>query len=284
MTSYFLRFDLTGATLVLVCTGLGFDLHPPAFLFAPQKIFYIKNLKFFPPVAFTITPCLYLLMPKQIEVTPELGVPLSIEPEFYDLHERTAAACETISELQDHGMEVIHTSEDRDAAATLLHGYAQNPEGVSRQVTNARASTLTPASLLQLRNYLDEFGRAVVTSSVELRYLVTNRLLEESQNPDPRVRIRALELLGKISDVGLFTERAEVMITHQSTDELKQKLRDKLQKLSGRMEYPVEDATVIDVDAELGLDIEETPESGEEKAENEVVEGDSAAETPESDE
>ena len=71
------------------------------------------------------------------------------------------------------------------------------------------------------------------------------------------MRIRALELLGKVSDVGLFAEKSEVTITHQSTDDLRTKLREKLQMLSAPMEV-VRDAVVIDgefmdVDAELGL-------------------------------
>lgn len=97
----------------------------------------------------------------------------------------------------------------------------------------------------------------MVQSAIEVRHLVTNRLLEESQNPDPRIRIRALELLGKHSDVGLFSEKAEVTVTHQTTDELKERLRSKLQKL---IKKDVEDAEiveiggdVIDVDAEMGL-------------------------------
>ena len=69
------------------------------------------------------------------------------------------------------------------------------------------------------------------------------------------MRIRALELLGKISDVGLFTDRSEVLVTHQSTDELRAKLKEKLQRLSARVTPDnVEDAQVIDVDAELGFE------------------------------
>jgi hypothetical protein len=88
---------------------------------------------------------------------------------------------------------------------------------------------------------------------VELRHTVTNRLLEESQNPDPRIRIRALELLGKISDVGLFTDRSEVTVTHQSTDELRAKLREKLVKLTRPAQSVQLGGEIIDVDAELGL-------------------------------
>jgi len=99
----------------------------------------------------------------------------------------------------------------------------------------------------------------VVKSATQVRHLVTNKLIEETENPDPRIRIRALELLGKISDVGLFAEKSEVTITHQTTDDLKDRLREKLTRLVNP--EPVEEAIVIDgtsidVDKELGLDDE----------------------------
>tara|TARA_R110000851_G_scaffold77728_4_gene171191 strand:+ start:91 stop:324 length:234 start_codon:yes stop_codon:yes gene_type:complete len=65
--------------------------------------------------------------------------------------------------------------------------------------------------------------------------------------------MRALELLGKISDVALFAEKSEITITHQSTDDLRDRLRGKLERLVvGEL---FEDAVIaeIDVDAELGL-------------------------------
>jgi hypothetical protein len=94
---------------------------------------------------------------------------------------------------------------------------------------------------------LTEFGRHVVDSAITVRHLVTNKLVLETENPDPRVRIKALELLGKMSDVGLFTEKSEVTITHQTTDDLKAKLRHKLQKLS--QPDNIEDAVIIDGEA-----------------------------------
>jgi hypothetical protein len=88
----------------------------------------------------------------------------------------------------------------------------------------------------------------VVESSLQLRNLVTNKLIIEADNPDARVRMRALELLGKFSDVGLFTEKSEVTITHQTTDDIKEKLRAKLNKLI-EPEPEVEDAIILDHDA-----------------------------------
>jgi hypothetical protein len=92
---------------------------------------------------------------------------------------------------------------------------------------------------------------------VTVRHLVTNKLILETENPDPRVRIRALELLGKISDVGLFSEKSEVTVTHQSTDDLKAKLRRKLEKLVNPVEEIVLDGEIIDLDVELGISASE---------------------------
>jgi hypothetical protein len=192
-----------------------------------------------------------------LEITVDLGVEIPPDISYLDLRARARAACEAIAVLQEHGMKVRETNEDKEVAASLLSSYVADPETTSATANTVRAAELTPASLRNLRVYLDEYGQKVVDHAVELRYVVTNRLLEESQNPDPRIRIRALELLGKISDVGLFTERSEVLVTHQSTDELRTKLRQKLQKLLKPVQIGGE---TIDVDAELGLTPPKTDE------------------------
>jgi len=115
---------------------------------------------------------------------------------------------------------------------------------------------LTPASLLMTNSILQEFGHSVVESARQIRHLVTNKLVLEADNPDPRVRIRALELLGKISDVALFAEKSEVTITHQSTDDIRNKLRSKLAKLinpEDENDIIIIDGEATDVDTELGL-------------------------------
>lgn len=192
-------------------------------------------------------------------LTPDTGVPLLPQQPTTDLYERVKATAHTADILAGLGMKIDPPSNsDNDVAATLAASYAADPEKTSRAVSNTRAATMTPASLIQTRSILDEFGTAVVRHSVEIRHLVTNKLLIESENPDPRVRIRALELLGKISDVGLFTERSEVLITHQSTDDLRKKLREKFNRILDNDKPDVVDAVivggdVIDLDKELGI-------------------------------
>tara|TARA_R110000796_G_scaffold5247_1_gene19912 strand:+ start:41 stop:634 length:594 start_codon:yes stop_codon:yes gene_type:complete len=193
-----------------------------------------------------------------MNLTPETGIPITDEVKSIPLPERAAALDKTVSELEKHGLTIDPDEADKEVAATLATAYASAPDKTSQKVTNKRAAKITPASIRLTSNILEEFNHSVVESSKQLRNLVTNKLVIESENPDPRVRMRALELLGKISDVGLFTEKSEVTITHQTTDDLKEKLRGKLAKLVNPPP-PIEDAVIIpnedlDVAEEFGFD------------------------------
>lgn len=186
---------------------------------------------------------------------PEIGVPYSDEVPYMDLRARAEAACNTAAMLAEHGLDIEPSAEDEETAAKLTLAYADNPEKTSKKVTNKRAAKLPPPALVATHGILTQFGHSVVESATQVRHLVTNKLIEETENPDPRVRIRALELLGKISDVGLFTDKTEVTITHRTTDELRESLRSKLAKLVNPEEN-IEEAvyTEVDVDAELGIE------------------------------
>jgi len=197
-------------------------------------------------------------------IEPEIGVPFTDDMPNIDLKERAEVACKTAQKLSEHGLDLSPTGEDEDTAAKLALAYADNPEETSKKVTTKKAATLTPASIVLTNNILQEFGHSVAESATQIRHLVTNKLLMESENADPRIRIRALELLGKISDVGLFAEKSEVTITHQSTEDLRDKLRGKLEKLVNPMDGAVDaeytdsevvlDEEVLDLRKVMGVD------------------------------
>ena len=192
-------------------------------------------------------------------VEPELGVKIDKNTPSIDLKDRMESAANTAKELGEHGLNVEPTKEDKDVAAKLTVAYADNPESTSKKVTAKKAAALTPASLVLTNNILKEFGQSVVESATHIRHLVTNKLLLETENPDPKVRIRALELLGKMSDVSLFAEKSEVTVTHQSTDDLREKLRAKLNKLvkvEDDRAPVVIDGESFDLDKELGVEDE----------------------------
>lgn len=148
-----------------------------------------------------------------------------------DLIETARAAAAAASMLSSYGLEIEETEEDLKTASALATQYAKDPMSVSQAATPARISNQTPAALRMTAEILNRFGHSIVKDAVQVRHMVTNKLIEETENPDPRIRLRALELLGKITDVGLFTERSEVTVTHQTTDDIREKLRAKLNQM-----------------------------------------------------
>jgi hypothetical protein len=73
---------------------------------------------------------------------------------------------------------------------------------------------------------------AASTSALSRRRLVLERLEHEAVNAESdSARVRALELLGKTHDVGLFVERIETDSSDRSPDELRRELQDKLTAL-----------------------------------------------------
>jgi hypothetical protein len=88
-----------------------------------------------------------------------------------------------------------------------------------------------PEVIVHIAAMLDEYDKTVVKSAAQMRTYVTNKLILETENPDPRIRLKSLELLGKISDVGLFTDKTEITLRHRPTEELEQMLRERLTKV-----------------------------------------------------
>ena len=72
-----------------------------------------------------------------------------------------------------------------------------------------------------------------------------------------RSRLKALGLLGKITEVGLFTEKIEVKKTDLTEAEIDKKLKEKLAKF-----MDVSDAEVIDIEPVEEKDIDpENPDA-----------------------
>jgi hypothetical protein len=148
-----------------------------------------------------------------------------------ELLRSATAAANAARLLESHGLDLTVTKEDQRTASSLMSAYATDPTSTSLAATPTNLGRLTPAALVLTSELLQQFGHEIVKDAIQVRHLVMNKLVQETDNPDPRIRIRALELLGKITDVGLFTERSEVTVTHQTTDDLRVKLREKLMKL-----------------------------------------------------
>jgi hypothetical protein len=92
---------------------------------------------------------------------------------------------------------------------------------------------------------LSEYDHELINSAVRIREYTKNKLLVESENPDGKIRIRALELLGKMKDVGLFTDRIEITHKTKTDEELEAELQKKLERYMGSA-LVVEDAEEVE--------------------------------------
>lgn len=146
---------------------------------------------------------------------PEVGVDV---PEsnfnFQDVYEKARIACNTALELNQRGMPIEIDKEDELFAERIIKEEISIP-------TNYNFSAGTAVKLGAL---LQEYDVQVAKSAAQLRTVSTNKLIEMLDDPDPKVRLKAIELIGKIADVGLFAERTEITINHKSTIELQQEL------------------------------------------------------------
>ncbi len=161
-------------------------------------------------------------------IEPDFSIPIPDKPTpLTDFTEKVEAACRTIEE---YDIEAVITEETAEEAEEAIYQMASSPDPDKINKQLAKQNHL-PAYYVQARSILDAYSHKVVDHAMQLRLLVTNKLIIETENEDAKIRLRALELLGKITDVGLFTEKSEVTINHRSTVELVGSLRAKIQKL-----------------------------------------------------
>lgn len=164
------------------------------------------------------------------------------------------AAAGTARLLAEAGLEVKLTDADLDDAAATARQAARAPHVLQQRSSIKAITKKTPAALLLTEKILNDYGHKIVEEASQVRHMVVNKLIQETENPDARIRVKALELLGKVSDVGLFTEKQEITITHQTSDDLRARLRKKLEKMIDVTPNDVEDADYVDEEGAEGDD------------------------------
>ena len=173
----------------------------------------------------------------------DYDVPLAnYAPTFESLETRVAAAMSALVDTNNLPAPNEIDDEDKHKAREVFLG-------------NELASDedlASPGMVVYLQSLLSEYDTVVVKSAQQMRTYVTNRLLRETDNADPRIRMKSLELLGKISDVGLFTDKTEITMRHRPTEELEQMLRERLTKV---LEAALVDRTANPNAAKVMIDI-----------------------------
>ena len=112
--------------------------------------------------------------------------------------------------------------------------------------TLAQVYRYSRPAVQRMDRVLSELDEEIVNVALRLRAYTTNKLIQESTDLDPKVRIKALELLGKVKDVGLFSEKLEITHKTKSDEELEEEIRRRLEVYMGNAGTEVEDAELVE--------------------------------------
>jgi hypothetical protein len=134
--------------------------------------------------------------------------------------------------------DVVIDAQDAQARQAF-HALTADPDSAKHALTQI---TLPPA-IQRLVSMLTIYDWSFVEHAKQLRGMAVAKILEETDHPDARIRLKALEMLGKVTEVGLFTERIEIKKTELSDVELDERIKQKLEVIQKTIEV---DATEVE--------------------------------------
>jgi hypothetical protein len=163
--------------------------------------------------------------------------PLSAREEI-EMRARTA---KLLAEF--NGQIIEPTPEHRLKAAQLMEDVVANK-------TPPNLAQYPNETLAYLGGMVAMYDGMVVRELADLKLYVVNKLLQESDNPDGKIRMQALKALGEVDGVDAFKKRTEVTVQNKSTEEVESELLEtlsKLKKLTLHQNQPVTDVQAKEI-------------------------------------
>jgi hypothetical protein len=177
-----------------------------------------------------------------VEPTAEYPIPFDLTDEQPKTHsDGVAVAVNTIDMLEQLGGSIDFDDKDLHKAKALITG---------EQKPNTPKFVSSSAEAKAAHSLIKRFDYNAFSDTLQARNFITNKLITLADCGDPKLELKALELLGKHSDIGLFTERSEVTVHHTTSTALENSIKDRIKRL---LNSDVTDVTPLDdLDAQLG--------------------------------
>jgi hypothetical protein len=158
-----------------------------------------------------------------IEPTDEYPMPYSLEAEKSSTFmEELAVAANTVEVQVSLGADLGLSTDDMERQTRLIE----------EAVKNKKSSALkSPITAFAAAAFLRTYSQSLALDVAALRSAIANKLMEIANCGDPRYELKALELLGKHSDVGLFTERSEITINYKNPEDLENEIKERVKRL-----------------------------------------------------
>lgn len=179
---------------------------------------------------------------KTVKITPTKDHPVpydDADETVYTFEDELAVAGNTAELLEQLGAPI-------EVDANTLKKEQELINKVVREKDTAPLTNLPVA--YGTASFLRAYGQSLALDINLVRASITNKLMEIANCGDTKYELRALELLGKHSDIGLFTERSEITINYNSPESLEAAIKERVKRLLN--------ADVVDVKP-LGMDLDE---------------------------
>jgi len=198
--------------------------------------------------------------PEVLDAPDEGFVPLKklSAPNLLEAQVKTADWLKELGAEDDAAVEQeAQTAAARNAFAAVTTG-APDPKTA---IMNLKVPEAVRKTVAMLTAYDWEF----VSQAKEIRGKAVAQLVEEMEHPDARIRLKAIELIGKVNGIDMFTERVTVKKEELADEELDKRIKEKLAQLQKTVDSEVKEREERNKDAE---DVEVT----ESKADNAAAE------------
>ena len=172
------------------------------------------------------------------DTPPFVSVDKATPQALLDAQIKTADFLESIGAASDEEVEEKANTKNAQLAFTAMAAGAP-----AEKVKQTLMANTTPQAVRRLVGMLTAYDWAFVEQARQMRGYAVAKILEDTEHPDPRYRLKALEMLGKVTEVALFTERVEVKKTELSDEEIESKIKAKLGKYMGAIEVTAHEKT-----------------------------------------
>ena len=188
------------------------------------------------------TPDNYSVPMIEIQPTTEHPLPFDMSDEQPKTHkDGIAIAVNTANLIDKLGPGLDYDDNSLSKTAELFNGTDKSTTPKHRSV---------PAEAKSAAVLIKKFDFQAFADIQQARTYITNKLVVLSDCGDSKIEIKALELLGKHSDIGLFTERSEITVHHTTSKGLEDSIKERIKRL---MNADVTDVTPLDdLDTLLG--------------------------------
>jgi len=160
------------------------------------------------------------------------------------------ATTEWLKELGVESDEDLVKEKETDAARKAFGALTTTTDTTEQKAT--LAALKTPEAVRHLTGMLSAYDWAFIDMARELRGYTVAKIVEETQSPNANIRLKALGLLGKVTEVGLFTEKIEVQKAEMSDNELDQRIKDKLNKFMEVVDILTPKEEITDIESTDG--------------------------------